>query len=567
MKHNKIDARRNRMPGGPNLESTMMDDFPLNLRMLFRHGRRIHGASQIITWTGAEPRRVSFEETAQRAARLASALAALGVDWGERIGTFMWNNQEHMEAYFAVPCMGTVLHTLNIRLFPEQLVYVVNHGQDKVIIVDDTLAPLIARVADQLTSVEHFLVTGSGGQSQGLDAGGAAVHAYDALLDAAEPEYSWPDLPERTVCALCYTTGTTGRPKGVAYSHRSTVLHALGSAANAVEPLTDNDRALIVVPQFHAMAWGLPYWCWMRGADLLMPAQFLKAEPLAEMIASEKPTFAAAVPTIWNDLLHYTETHPSNLSSINFVNCGGAAVPRNLIDRFKAEHGVPIIQGWGMTETSPAAAIAWPPRGVGEDEANDWRAKTGRVLVGVELRVVAENGAELPWDGKSVGEFEVRGPWVTARYFGDDAPEKFHDGWLCTGDVGFVEPLGFMRITDRAKDIIKSGGEWISSVELENELMAHPDVAEAAVVGVPDERWDERPLACVVRRENTAVQPESLREFLTDKVARWWLPERWSFVDEIPKTSVGKFDKRTLRARYGDGELEVITLIDKAKTA
>ena len=548
------------------LESTMMDDFPLNLQLFFRHGRRIHRDSRVITWTGAEPRRVSFGDTAERAGRLASALSSLGIDRSDRVATFMWNNQEHIEAYFAVPCMGAVLHTLNIRLFPEQLVYVVNHARDRVIVVDDTLVPLLARVAGQLKTVEHYVVTGTGA-GEGLDAAGASVHGYDDLIGAAAPDFDWPDVPERAVAALCYTTGTTGHPKGVAYSHRSTVLHALGSAANATEPLTDRDRALVVVPQFHAMSWGLPYWCWIRGTDLLLPGRFLKAEPLAQMIEREKPTFAAAVPTIWNELLRYTEAHPSDLSSLRYVNCGGAAVPRSLIDRFENRHGVPIVQGWGMTETSPAAAIAWPPRGAAPDEAASWRAKTGRVLAGVELRLVDEAGAELPWDGESIGEFEVRGPWITARYFGDDAPEKFHDGWLRTGDVGVVEPRGYMRITDRAKDIIKSGGEWISSVELENALMAHPEVAEAAVVGVPDERWDERPLACVVRRDGSVVGPELLRDFLAEKVARWWLPERWCFVDEIPKTSVGKFDKKTLRARYGAAELDVVNYAEAAKSA
>ena len=547
------------MQGRPIFESTMMDDFPLTLPLFLRHGRRVHAGSEVITWTGAKPRRFSFEETAARAGRLATALAGLGVAPGDRVGTFLWNNQEHMEAYFGVPCMGAVLHTLNIRLFPEQLVYVVNHAADRVVIVDASLVPLVARVADQLTSVEHYVVTGDGA-GDGLDVAGASIHSYDELLDASRTELEWPEVPERAAAALCYTTGTTGHPKGVAYSHRSTVLHALGSAANAVEPLTDHDRALVIVPQFHAMAWGLPYWCWIRGTDLLMPGPFLKAEPLAQMIESERPTFAAAVPTIWNELLRHTESQPTDLSSLRFVTCGGAAVPRSLIDRFHAEHGVQISQGWGMTETSPAAAIAWPPRGSAPEESNAWRARTGRVLAGIELRIVDEAGAELPWDGEAVGEIEVRGPWVTATYFGDDAPDRFHDGWLRTGDVGVVDARGFVRITDRAKDIIKSGGEWISSVELENALMAHPDVVEAAVVGVPDERWDERPLACVVAARQPPVEPAELSEFLGDKVARWWLPERWCFVDEIPKTSVGKFDKKALRARYGEAALDVVTL-------
>lgn len=539
------------------LESTMMDDFPLTLQMPLRHGRKIHGTSNVITWIGHGSTRVSFAETADRAERLAAALARLGIEPGDRVGTVMWNNQEHVEAYLAVPCMGAVLHTLNLRLFPDQLTYVINHAEDRVILVEDSLVPLLAAVAAELRTVEHYIVAGSG-PAAGVDVAGAAVHRYDELVGAERSGFAWPELAERAAAAICYTTGTTGDPKGVAYSHRSIMLHMLASASPAVTPLTSNDRALVIVPQFHAMAWGLPYGCWTSGTDLIMPGKFLQAEPLAQMIEAEKPTFAAAIPTIWNDLLRYTEEHPTDLSSLRFVTCGGAAVPRALIDRFAAKHGVPIIQGWGMTETSPAAAIAWPPRGVGAAEANAWHAKTGRVIPGIELRIVGEDGSELPWDGQAVGEIEVRGPWVAARYVNDDAPEKFHDGWLKTGDVATVEPLGYVRITDRAKDIIKSGGEWISSVELENALMGHPEVVEAAVVGVPDERWDERPLACVVLRPGSSVGPDELCDFLHDKVVKWWLPERWCFIDGIPKTSVGKFDKKALRLSYGNERLDVI---------
>lgn len=537
----------------------MMDDFPLTVQMVFRHGCRIHASSCVTTWTGEQSRKVTFAEAAERAERLASALAGLGVEAGDRVGTFMWNNQEHLEAYFAVPCMGAVLHTLNIRLFPEQLSYVINHAEDRVILVDGSLAPLLATVADKLDCVEHFVVVGSG-NGEALGVAGAAVHRYDELVSSAPMGFAWPELAERAAAAVCYTTGTTGEPKGVAYSHRSIVLHMLGCACAAAVPLTPSDRALVIVPQFHAMAWGLPYGCWNAGADIIMPDRFLQAEPLAAIIEQEKPTFAAAIPTIWNELHRYAEARNTDLSSLHSVACGGAAVPRALIDRFTDSHDVPIVQGWGMTETSPAAAISRPPRGVGSDAANAWYAKTGRVLAGVELRIVGEDGAELPWDGRSIGEIEVRGPWVTARYIKDDAPDKFHDGWLKTGDVASVDALGFIQITDRAKDIIKSGGEWISSVELENALMGHPDVLEAAVVAVPDARWDERPLACVVRAPGSAAGPGELCEFLKGKVAKWWLPERWCFIDAIPKTSVGKFDKKSLRASYGDGAFDVIIL-------
>jgi acyl-CoA synthetase (AMP-forming)/AMP-acid ligase II len=538
------------------LKSTMMD-FPLTLQMVFAHGRKVHGITgEVVTWTGAEARRATFAKVAERIQQLAGALTRLGVGPGDRVGTLMWNNQEHLEAYFAVPCMGAVLHTLNLRLFPDQLAYVINHAGDKVIIVDDSLAPLLARVASELETVEHVIVTGAA-SAAGLDVRGAEMHGYEAGLAAEVPTFAWPEIDERSAAAMCYTTGTTGAPKGVAYSHRSIVLHTLGVASSSVVPLTEKDKALLIVPQFHAMAWGLPYACWAGGIDMLMPERYLQPEPLARMIESEKPTYAAAVPTIWNGLLLHSEQKAVDLSSLRLVTCGGAAVPKALIQRFKDKHGVAIVQGWGMTETSPVAAISWPPRGTPDAEAVDWYARTGRVIFGVELRLVDEAGAELPWDGQSIGEFEVRGPWITGAYFKEDTPDKFHDGWLRTGDVGTVDPRGFLQITDRAKDVIKSGGEWISSVELENVLMGHPDIAEAAVIGVPDQKWDERPLACVVLKPGIDRDPAAIRSFLTDKVARWWLPERYAFVDEVPKTSVGKFDKKVLRTRYAKGDLDV----------
>jgi acyl-CoA synthetase (AMP-forming)/AMP-acid ligase II len=537
----------------------MMDDFPLSVQMLFRHGRGIHHEASISTWTGQGSTTASFAETADRVERLAAALARLGILEGDRVGTFMWNDQAHVEAYFAVPCMGAVLHTLNIRLFPEQLRYVVNHARDRAIIVDESLVPLLARVASELGTVEHFIVTGSGDGSS-LGASSAEIHSYDALIGASGPGFAWPELSERAAAALCYTTGTTGDPKGVAYSHRSIVLHTLGASVSTAVPVSDADRALLVVPQFHAMAWGLPYVCWTMGADMVLPERFLQAAPLVELIETEQPTFAAAIPAIWNEVLHHTDTRPSDLSSLRYVVCGGAAVPRALIDAFRDRHGVPIVQAWGMTETSPAAAVARPPRGTPDTEASVWYAKSGRVLAGVELRIVDDAGSELPWDGHSVGEIEVRGPWITGRYYRDDAPEKFHDGWLRTGDVATVDTRGYVQITDRAKDIIKSGGEWISSVALENVLMAHPDVAEATVIGVPDDRWDERPLACIVRKAGADVSPGELLAFLGGKIAKWWLPERWCFIDEIPKTSVGKFDKKLLRSRYAEAALPVVNV-------
>ncbi len=536
------------------MRSTMQDG-PLLISGILRHGQFVYGLSEVITVEAEGYRTASFAQVGERAERLAAALKRLGVRDGDRVGTFCWNNQTHMEAYLAVPSMGAVLHTLNIRLFPEQLAYVIDHAEDKVIIVDGSLIPLLARVYDDLRSVETVIVSGEGDASalgETLD--------YDTLLAAEEPGFAWPELTERDAAAMCYTSGTTGNPKGVVYSHRSTVLHSMAATSASSIGMTERDRLLAVVPMFHANAWGTPYSGYMVGTDLVMPQMFLSGEHLARIITELRPTLACGVPTIWNDLLRVAADPSFDLSSLRHVTAGGSAVPRVLIEAFEAKVGVPITQGWGMTETSPLAALALPPKGIAPAEEMDYRTKSGRIVPGVEVRVVAEDGEILPNDGVSVGEFEIRGPWVTGSYYKDPDPDRFRHGWLRTGDVGTLDPLGFMQISDRTKDVIKSGGEWIYSVELENEVMANPDVFEAAVVAVADPRWQERPLVCVVRQPDTKVSAGELVEFLQGRVARWWLPERWTFVDEIPKTSVGKFDKKVLRGLYAEGRLDVVTV-------
>ncbi|HYV59919.1 MAG TPA: long-chain-fatty-acid--CoA ligase, partial [Acidimicrobiia bacterium] len=436
------------------LESTMQD-FPLTIGMILRHGERVHSDSEVVTFDGAGCRRATFAEVAARAERLAAALRRLGIQEGDRVGTFLWNTQEHLEAYLAVPTMGAVLHTLNIRLFPEQLTYVVNHAEDGVVVVDDSLVPVLANVAPDLKTVERYVVVGGGDATPLAEAAsGAEILRYDELLGAESAGFDWPEVDERAAAAMCYTSGTTGNPKGVVYSHRSSVLHSFGINEAGAIGLTEHDRVLPVVPMFHANAWGLPYAAWLAGAGFVMPGRFLQAEPLAKLIETERPTVAGAVPTIWSDLLRYSAEHPVDLSSFRIVICGGSAVPRTLMERFEQDHGVHIVQGWGMTETSPLAALARAPRGValGTPEEMDWREMAGRVIGGVELRIVDDAGTPLPWDGEAVGEIEVRGPWVTAGYYLDPASDKFDDGWLRTGDVGCMYENGFIRITDRAKD-------------------------------------------------------------------------------------------------------------------
>jgi fatty-acyl-CoA synthase len=543
------------------VRSTMMD-LPLTVTAIMRYGTGLYGGREVVTCTEDGTRRQTYADTGTRAARLANALRTLGVDADQRVATLMWNNAEHLEAYLAIPSMGAVLHTLNLRLDPGQLAYIANHAADDVVICDSTLVPLLAQVLPQAGTVRHVIVTGPAealaAHAEKLARPGVQVHSYQELLAPAAETFDWPDLDELSAAAMCYTSGTTGMPKGVVYSHRSAYLHSMGVCMGNSLGMSEQDRVLPVVPMFHANAWGLAYAAVMSGADLIMPDRFLQPEPLARLIEAERPTLAGAVPTIWNGLLQHVRARGGDLSSLRMVPCGGSAVPRSLMEAFEKELGVLIVQAWGMTETSPIGSVAHPPAGTPADEAWHYRDTQGRLVCAVEARLVGDNGVVLPHDGAAVGEVEVRGPWVTGAYYKDDDPGKFHDGWLRTGDVGTIDPLGFVTLTDRAKDVIKSGGEWISSMELENALMAHPDVTEAAVIGVPDEKWGERPLAAVVLSEGASVTPAELRDFLAGRVPRWQLPERWSFIAEVPKTSVGKFAKTKIREAYAHGDYQVI---------
>ena len=537
------------------LEGMMQDDFPLTVHHIRRAMRTRSPESTVKTHV--EPGIVesaTFSEIYDRIDRLARARRSLGVEQGERIGTFAWNNQRHFELYFAIPCVGAVLHTLNIRLFEEQLTYIANHAEDRVIFVDDSLVPVLERLAPSFQTVEQYVVMGGG------DAGGLPnALRYEELLEAAGPgEFEYPEIDERQAAALCYTSGTTGNPKGVLYSHRSISLHSTATLVRDGLGLGRADRVLAVVPMFHANAWGLPHGAALAGADLILPDRFLAAEPLAGLIAAERPTLMGCVPTIFADLLRYADEHPEvDLSSLSNATCGGSAVPRQLMKDFEERHGVNIFQAWGMTETSPVATFSRPLEGEHDDAYWDERAKQGQPLPWVELRIVDDAGGEVAWNGESTGEIEVRGPWIAAGYFRDEsAEEKFDSGWLRTGDIAAVDAKGFVQITDRAKDVIKSGGEWISSVELENELMSHPDVVEAAVIAKPDARWAERPLCCVVLRDRCDTGAEALIEHLRPRVAKFWLPDEFAFVSEIPKTSVGKFDKKVLRGLLAEDALD-----------
>ncbi|MEF3114519.1 long-chain fatty acid--CoA ligase [Streptomyces chrestomyceticus] len=545
------------------MQSTMQD-VPLLISRILTHGSTIHGKAEVRTWTGETTRRRTYAEAGARAAQLAHALRdELGVRDGEPVGTLMWNNAEHLEAYFAVPSMGAVLHTLNLRLPAEQLAWIINHAADAVVIVDGSLLPLLAPLLPHTPAVRHVVVSGPGDRSL-LDGVTATVHDYEQLIAGRSTSYDWPELDERAAAALCYTSGTTGDPKGVVYSHRSVYLHCMEVNSAATFGLTDADVCAPLVPMFHVNAWGLPHASFMAGASLLMPDRFLQPGPIAEMIETVRPTVAAAVPTIWQGLLGELDATKRDVTSLRNVVIGGSACPPSLMRAFEERHGLRVVHAWGMTETSPLGSVAHPPAGVSGEEEWTYRATQGRFPASVEARLVGPDGAHLPWDGESAGELEVRGPWIAGAYYGGaDGPDlrpedKFSpDGWLRTGDVGTISPDGYLTLTDRAKDVIKSGGEWISSVELENHLMAHPEVAEAAVVAVPDDKWGERPLAAVVLRDGASLSFEELRSFLGERVARWQLPERWTAVVAVPKTSVGKFDKKVLRRQYAEGELTV----------
>jgi fatty-acyl-CoA synthase len=530
----------------------LMMEQPLTLRMAYDRARTLFPHKPVSTKTPDGISRSTYGEVCARSARLANALASLGVRAGDRVGSFAWNSTRHLELYLGVPCMGAVLHTLNIRLLPEQVAWIANHGEDKVVCVDDTLLPVFEKIAPHLEHVKHVIVMGDGPvPATSIE----NVLSYEELLASVSEDYDWPELDESTACAMAYTSGTTGNPKGVVYSHRAMMLHAFMSAMVDANAVSERDVCLPIVPMFHANAWGSPWAAALTGASLVFPGSCMTPPDIAGLVTSERVTFAAGVPTIWIGVLQELQKGGYDFSSIDRIVIGGSAVPLALIEAYQSL-GLQIIQGWGMTETGPLASLSRLTTaldGRSDDERNRFRAKQGVTVPGVDFRLMADDGV-APWDGKSMGEVQVRGNWVARTYYNDPrAPDSWtEDGWLRTGDVAVADENGYIQLVDRTKDLVKSGGEWISSVDLENALMGHPKVLEAAVIAIPDEKWSERPLACVVPKPGQSLTKDEIITFLTPQVPKWWLPDDVAFIEEIPKTSVGKFDKKVLRARFGE---------------
>jgi fatty-acyl-CoA synthase len=533
----------------------LMQDVPLTTNWILERGERFYGTKTVVTKTATGLDRTTFADIARETRRIASALDTLGISADGRVATFAWNTARHLALYFAIPGTGRVMHTGNIRYFPEQLVYTFEHAEDEAVFVDRSLLPLFGKYLPELNTVKHVIVMDDGAPAE-LPDDPRVVSYAELVAGADEADLRGRVTDEQTAAAICYTSGTTGHPKGVLYSHRSTWLHSNACLTSSVFSLNESDTVLPVVPMFHANAWGLPYAAFLGGASLVMPGPDLSPAGLLRLMQDERVTVAAGVPTIWMGMVPLLEQH--DLSALRVIVCGGSAVPKSLSEAWRAKIGLPITQAWGMTEMSPLGSVCTIRSefaGLSEDEKADVRATAGIAPPGVDMRIIdTETGAELPWDDVATGELECRGPWLARQYYRTDEPgEKFSaDGWLRTGDVAAISPLGYVRLVDRTKDLVKSGGEWISSVELENEIMGHPKVAEAAVIAVAHPKWGERPLACVVIAPGKTLGRDELLDYLREKLNSWQVPDDVVFIDEVPKTSVGKFSKKTLRERFAD---------------
>ena len=529
-----------------------MQDYELSLQHVLWRIERLYQKKEVVTKREQGVHRTTNGEMVPRINQLAGALKRLGIKPGDRVATLAFNNYRHLELYYAVPCMGAVLHTLNLRLFSQHLEFIINDAEDKVLFVDQALVSLLKPLVGKIPSVKQIVMMADTPADSHHENGVGEMLDYESLLRAESESYPWPKLSERMAAAMCYTSGTTGNPKGVVYTHRSQFLHTMGVIQGGSLDLRESDTVLPIVPMFHANSWGVPYACGMVGSKVVLPDRFMgDAKTIVDLAEEEGATFLMGVPTIWINTVAYLKETGKRLPKVRTVVCGGSAVPRALMEQMDAL-GLRILHAWGMTETSPLGSVA-RPRGETkpEDELNA-RLTQGMVVPGVELRICdAASGEELPWDGVAFGEIQVRGPWIARGYHNGHDPDKLtEDGWFRTGDVAKITPEGYIQIVDRTKDVIKSGGEWISSVELENAIMAHPKIKEAAVIGLAHSKWDERPVAFAVPKPEFVgkVTQEEVIEFLKDMVAKWWLPDEIRFIDEVPKTSVGKFDKKVLRA-------------------
>jgi fatty-acyl-CoA synthase len=532
-------------------------DYPLTLTQFFERARKMfHRKTMATRVPGAGLQRYTYADYADRVCRLSAALDRLGLKKGDRVGTFAWNSHRHMEVYFAAPLMGMVLHTVNIRLSGQDLIYIINHAEDQVLIVDASLWHLLEPIRKDLKSVKHFIVM------KDTPAGEIPAGAldYEALVADARPVETWPKLDETDAAGMCYTSGTTGHPKGVLYTHRGIYLHCFASSTVDVFGLCERDVILHIVPMFHANAWCVPFAGVMNGSTQIFGGPNPQPRDIIEIVHNERVTVVGAVPTVWIAIQAILEKEPRwDISSIRCIPIGGSAAPKSLIQMFDKKYGAYMLHAWGMTEMSPVGTVCRPRSytdGLPEEERYNIRAKQGAIVAGVDMRIVDDGGRVQPWDGKSVGEIQVRGPWITSGYYNNPAgaAQFTEDGWFRTGDVASIDSEGYVQITDRTKDLIKSGGEWISSVDMETAIMDHPKVLEAAVIAVPHPQWLERPLACVVPKPEfkDELSAQEILEYLAPRVAKWWLPDEIVFIDAVPKTSVGKFDKKVLRERFKD---------------
>jgi len=534
----------------------LMQDRPLLISSLIEHAATFHPETEIVTKTVEGPiHRTNYRGLRARSKQIANVLKDLGVDFQDRVGTLAWNTYRHYELYFGVSGSGAILHTVNPRLFPEQLVYIINHAEDKVLFFDITFAPLVKQLAPQLKTVERFVAMTDRAHMPDLDL--PNLYCYEELMEAASDDYQWPQFDERTASSLCYTSGTTGNPKGVLYGHRSTVLHSLAQGSLDGFGVNSRTKIMPIVPMFHANAWGVPYSSAMAGAKVVFPGPHMDGQSIYNLIKDEKVTSSIGVPTVWMMLFQYVDSHPeASLEQLSLVEIvvGGSAPPIGMIKRFR-EAGIEVVQGWGMTETSPLGVVNKPlPKhdGLDPEEMAKLLTKAGRGVWGVEIKIVNDAGERLPWDGKTSGHVYVRGPWVASGYYREDESKLDSEGFFPTGDIGTIDADGYLQLVDRSKDVIKSGGEWISSIELENAAASHPQVAEAAVIGVAHPRWQERPLLIAVLKENATIGKDELMSFLEQRVAKWWLPDEIVFVKELPHTATGKLLKTKLREQYRD---------------